>query len=332
MATLSTYRPTLADHAREMDPNGSVARAVQMLNEINPILDLFPFFEGNLTTGHRETLETELPEPVYRLLNQGVAPTKGQTRQVDFTTALLEDWSEIDKEVADLNGNSASYRMSIARRHIQGMSHKFARGLWYGNQTVSPEEFTGLSYYYNDKSGTNGENILDGGGNGADNASIWLLVLDRDTIFGIYPKGMQAGLQHDDEGLQISENAGGAGRLMKVYRDHFVWRHGLVVRDWRYAVRIANIDVSNLNKEASGGSADLVDLMTKALDLPPSLTMGNAGFYMNRTLRTALRQQMNHQKKDGSFDQVMGKRVEIFDEVPVYRTDSLLSTEAVVPG
>ena len=49
-------------------------------------------------------------------------------------------------------------------------------------------------------------------------------------------------------------------------RTYFQWDVGLSVRDWRSVVRIANIDVSDLSKDASTG-ANLIDLLDEALSL-----------------------------------------------------------------
>jgi hypothetical protein len=77
---------------------------------------------------------------------------------------------------------------------------------------------------------------------------------------------------------------------MKAYRDHWQWKCGIALRDWRYVVRIPNIDVSNLTGESS--AADLVKLMTKALYRVPSLRMGRPVFYCNRTVAQFLDLQM----------------------------------------
>jgi hypothetical protein len=89
----------------------------------------------------------------------------------------------------------------------------------------------------------NGRQHHQGGGVGADNMSIWLINWHPATVFGIYPKGTQAGLVHNDLGLETVEATNGiAGNRLRAYRDQFVWRCGIAVPDWRSVVRIANID------------------------------------------------------------------------------------------
>ncbi len=102
-----------------------------------------------------------------------------------------------------------------------------------------------------------------------------------------------------------------------------------MVADWRYVVRICNIDVSNLI--SGSGAADLVSLMVEASEIVPSLKMGKAAWYCNRTVRTALRKQIIAKSNVNlTWDSVAGKRVLAFDEIPVRRCDAILSTEAAI--
>ena len=96
-------------------------------------------------------------------------------------------------------------------------------------------------------------------------------------------------------------------------------------------VRIPNIDVSNLTANASGSSADLVDLMVQAIEKVPNLSLGRATFYGNRTISSILRRQItNTNNVRIAMDEVAGKRVMTFDGIPFRRNDAILNTEAVV--
>jgi hypothetical protein len=247
---------------------------------------------------------------------------------------MLEAYAEVDKALADLNGNSASFRLSEDRAHIEGMNQTFASTLFYGNEGTQPEAFTGFAPRFNTKSGAlNGENILlaDGSASGADQTSIWLVVWGGNTVHGIYPKGSKAGLAMSDKGQVTVENIDGNGGRMEAYRTHYRWDLGLCVRDWRYVVRIANVDTSALTKNASAGS-DLIDMMTQACEMIPSLSMGRPVFYMNRTVRSFLRRQIMNKVASSTLtmEEVAGKKVVAFDGIPVRRCDSILSTESVI--
>lgn len=330
MAVLGITNPTLGDLAKRLDPGGAIDSIVEILKQTDEVLEDMVWKEGNLPTGHRSTIRTGIPEPTWRKLYGGVQPTKSGTAQVTDNCGMLEDYAEVDKALADLNGNTAAFRLSEDSAHIQGFAHKLASTVFYGNEGTLPESFTGLAPRFNATTAESGENIVLGDGSGSDNTSVWLVVWGEETVCGIYPKASKAGLQMNDKGQVTIENADGANGRMEAYRTHYRWDCGLTVKDWRYVVRVANIDVSNLTKDAATGS-DLVDLMVQAMELVPNLSMGKSAFYVNRTVRSFLRRQMKNAKNVNlTLETVAGKRVLMFDEVPVRRCDSILLTEAAV--
>jgi hypothetical protein len=243
---------------------------------------------------------------------------------------MLEAYAEVDKALADLNGNTGAFRLSEDRAHIEGMNQEFASTLFYGNESTEPEAFTGFGARFNDQAAENGGNIITSADtpDGSDNTSIYLVVWGPNTVHGIYPKGSKAGLNMEDKGQVTIENVDGNGGRMEAYRTHYRWDCGLSVRDWRYVVRI-NIDQEDLVKNAASGP-DLVDLMTQAVELVPSLSMGRPAFYCNRTVRSFLRRQIANKVAASTLtmEQVAGKHVTMFDGIPVRRCDAITNTES----
>lgn len=331
MATLSVTNPTLLDLAKASDPDGKISAVVEILNETNEILTDMSWLEGNLPTGHKTTIRTGLPAPTWRKLYGGVQPNKGTTAQVTDTCGMLEAYAEIDKALADLNGNTAAFRLLEDRAHIEGMNQEIADTLFYGNEGTEPEAFTGFAPRFNSSTASNGENVIKADGAGTDNASIWLICWGPNTCHGIVPKGSMAGLQVTDKGLVTIENADGSGGRMEAYRTHYRWDAGLTVRDWRYVVRVCNIDKSNLTKDATSG-ADLPDLMYQAMTRLPSMSMGRCAFYLSRNTLSFLRRQLSYKTKDSSLqmENVGGVWVERFQGIPLRRVDALAADEALV--
>lgn len=331
MATLASNALTLADHAKRVDPDGKIPMIVEMLSQSNEILDDMLFIEGNLPTGHRAVVRTGLPTVYWKLLNQGVQPSKSLTAQVDEQCGMLEAWSEVDKDVAELNGNVNAFRLSEASSFIEAMNQEFASTLFYGNSSTAPEEFNGLSVRYSSLSANNAQNIIAGGGAGADNSSLWLIVWGDQTVHGLFPKGSKAGLDHEDLGLvTVETTAGVAGTRMRAYQDRFHWKVGVSVKDWRYAVRVPNIDISNLVGKSS--AADLSDLMIKAMHRIPSLNKGKPVFYANRSII----QMLDIQRRDDilgaglKYEDVDGKLIPHFRGIPIKVCDALTEAEALV--
>lgn len=331
MATLSG-KYTLLDVAKTLDPNGSTAAVAELLSQENEMLMDMPWFEGNLPTGHRITTRTGLPDVIFRKLNGGVPPSKATTAQLDEACGILEARSEIDKDLAMLNGNTGAFRLLQAKAFIEAMNQRMQQTVLYGSTETTPEAFLGLAPRFgyaptNSTAAPNKVNVIDAGGTGSNNTSIWLVGWGANTVHGIYPKGSQAGLIHNDLGEGDAFDA--SQNRFRAFMDQYQWKCGIALHDWRYVVRIANVDVTALTKNAASGS-DLIDLMTQALEKIHSLSGVTPAFYVNRTIRSFLRRQNVNKVASGTlmYDEVAGKPALRFGEVPVRRVDALGIAEA----
>jgi len=330
MATLGT-KNNLLDVAKRLDPDGKIAKIVELLAQTNEILMDIPFKEANEMTSHVTTVRTGLPSVYWRNINQGVQPSKSTTAQVKEGIGMLEAWSECDIKLAQLSGNEKAYRLSEAQAFLEAMNQEAAQTIFYGNAATATEEFNGLAIRYSSLSANNAQNIIDAGGTGSDNSSVYLVCWGENTVHGVYPKGSKAGISHEDLGAQTIENAGGVtGARMRVYQDKFNWDLGIALKDWRYVVRICNIDISNL---VAGSGADLSNQLIKAVHRIFNKNMGRCVFYMNRTVFEYLDIQRRDDVTAGgqlSYDLVDGKAVYDFRGIPVKIVDALLETEARV--
>jgi len=332
MVALTAANPTLLDWKQSLDPNGQAATVIEMLHETNEILADITFMEGNLPTGHRSVIRTGLPTPTWRKLYGGVQPNKSQRAQITDSCGMMEAYNEIDKALVDLANDGNAFRLSEATAEIEGMSQELAETLFYGDETVNPERFTGLAPRFNSLSAANADNIIDAQGTGTDNASIWLVGWGPNSCHGIVPKGSTAGIQVNDKGQVTIENADGSNGRMEAYRMHFRLDCGLCVRDWRYVVRICNIDRSPLSTAASTG-ANLPDLMFEAMErLGPMGGNVRGVFYMDRSVRTKFRQQLASLTKTSTltYENVGGHKAMMFNEIPIRRCDKLAVDEARV--
>lgn len=335
MATIGGTVLTLSDFAQRLDPDGSVPDIAELLNEKNEVLSDMLWVEGNLPTGMRTTQRAGLPNVFFRQLNTGILPSKSTVGQVDDVCCILEAWSVIDEKLGQLNGNIEELRLSEAKPFLEAMNQQFCQTLFYGNTSVNPERFLGFSPRFGAISGaTNAQNILNAAG-ASNNASIWLVGWGEDTVCGIFPKGTKAGLTHEDYGLQTVQTAAAGSAVgitsgfMRAYQDRFVWEPGLALRDWRYVVRIANVNINALVTNAS--PANLVALMSRSLDRIPSLKGCNPVFYMNRTLYSFLRLQGLANSANAVTVQPALNQFELgFEGVPIRRCDQLLNTEAAI--
>jgi hypothetical protein len=337
MPVSATTHPTLLDYTKRQDPDKSIATIVETLAQTNEVLEDMVQIEGNLETGHRTTIRSGLPAPTWRKLYGGVQPSKSETVQVTDTIGMMEAYAEVDKQLADLNGNTAAFRLSEDMAHIEGMNQEFTRTLFYGDEGTDVEEFTGFRARFDDSTASNGTNVLKGsdyGGAGLgtnNNASIWLVVWGPNTCHGIYSKGSQMGLSKEDKGQVTIENVSGtsAGGRMEAYRTHYKWCCGLSVRDWRYVVRM---QFKQSDITGTSYPVDLVEMMADACELVPSLSMGRASFYCNRSAKQYLRRLFVDKVKSSTLgmDEIGGRSTLVFDGIPIRKVDALIETESAV--
>lgn len=344
MATLGTTVLTYADWAKRVDDGYKIGTIIEILSQTNEILLDQLVVEGNLPTGHKTTIRTGLPSGTWRILNYGVSNSKSTTAPIIDTCGNLEAYALVDKDIADLNGNTAEFRASEVVAFLEGMNQQVASTLMYGNTAVNPERFTGFAPRYNTvtaATAATAANVIDMGGTGSTNTSVWIVTWGAQTTHGIFPRGKMTGLQHRDLGEWPVADA--AGNTFQAYRDHFKWELGLTVRDWRYNVRLCNIDTTLLN---GASAANLINGLVRGLYRMPTTSpmmsgvqtsdaptiqgqMGRTAIYCNRVIRTYLDlQAMNKTNVLLTMEQFDGRVVTMFRGVPIRTVDALLNTEA----
>jgi hypothetical protein len=224
-----------------------------------------------------------------------------------------------------------------------------ASALFYSNEATTPTQFTGFAPRYNTVSTSKAKsaaNVLDGGGTGSSNLSIWLIGWGDNTTFGIFPKGSQAGLVYEDKGDVVPAYDSNGNRF-EAFTSMFQWKLGLCVKDWRYNIRIANIDTTTSGLQGST-PPDLFQLMSRAVVRLPTasrrlsgITMSDApgdpvpgimpAWYVNRTGREFMDIQAIRDKNVLlSSKDYAGDPVVVFRDTPIRVVDALTTTEAQV--
>lgn len=349
MATIGALALTYADWAKRMDDDGKTAEIIELLSQTNEILDDILVVEANGATGHTTTIRNGLPQAAWRQLNYGVPAGKSTTSKITDSIGMLETYSIVDKALADLNAGAADFRLSEDLAFLEGMSQQMAQTIFYGNTAVNPERFMGMSPRYSTVQTANAQtanNVIDAGGTGSTNTSMWCVTWGPRAAHGIFPKGGNSGFTMKDKGdaqTQLDAN----GNRFEAYSTHFKWDNGLSVRDWRYIVRVCNIDVTTL---AGGSPPNLITALIRAVHRLPTQPasagteqktgakasigqgmMGRVAFYCNRTVRTWLDiQALNKSNVLLQFDNWAGKPVTTFRGIRIATCDALLNTEARV--
>lgn len=344
MATLGGDILTLADIQKQLDPNGMVANFADLLAQSNPILDDIPWVPSNLPTAHRSTINVGLPTTSLRRVNEGVAATKATFSQIEDGMSLLNSWSHTDAKLLELSGDPAAIRFNQSRAFIESMGQKATELIFYGDEASDDKEFNGFRLRSAYSTLAN-DNVFDAGDTNANvQSSIWLIGWAPDKIFGIYPQHTSAGLAHRDHGLKpwsVSTDAAPTtigSATLSAFIDEWSWDMGLVVKDWRYAVRIANVSDSDVlnpgstNQGLTAYTTNIMYLMARAMHRIPNLSACNPVFYMPRSLMEGFDVQALARTTANVFatEQVEGKVVTTYRGIPMKVVDQLTYTEPVV--
>ena len=337
MAELSK-QVTLLDVAKSRDPDGKTAKVVEVLSRMNPLVEVLPVVEANGQQTHVTTIRSgSLPKAVWRKYNQGVDVGKSARVQVTETMGMLEARAEVDEKLVKLNADPAAFRLSESIAFTEGINQQVEDAFFYGSPAAD-YPFMGIAPRYASLTGETKEQIITAGGSNANvQTSIYLVVLGEQTVHGIYPKGSKAGLDHQDLGIidAFDEN----NKRYRAYADLWRWDLGLVVRDHRAIVRIANIDAADLLLAGSSGTqaaSAATNILRKVIEgknrIPRTVrAQGRLVAFMNARCRTAF-ELIGLEKSVNALALMQGQKQAVsgWDGVEFITADAILNTEAVV--
>lgn len=349
MAFSTNVYPNLVDWANMANPDGTIADIAWLLAQANDIVKDMIFQEANSPFGHKVTVNAGLPQGIWRGNNQGTPSSKPQFAQYTFAMGMLSDYSKVDKEEANLYGQVGKFRWTQDQSHIEGMGQQIATASFYSSEDVNPNQFTGLSRYYNTITLANSQtarNVINGGGTGSSNTSMWLVGWGDNTIHMLHPKGSPAGLVYEDKG-DVRELYDNNGNGFEGYTSYFAWKIGMCIKNWQYAVRMGNLDTTTAGL-LGVSPPDLNTMLIQAANLLPTSTRRlsgieevdapgdpkpgiNPAIYVNRTVKTQLEIQAVRQKNVLiNMSEYAGEVVLMWRDVPVRVCDSLINTESAI--
>ena len=340
--------PTLVDVASRMDPEGKIPEISEMLSQQNDYADDCPWVEANEHTGHEFVFRTSIPAGSWRSYNMGVPYSKSTTAKARVGLGMLEDYSQVDRALGEHSGDLQRFRRSEDVAFLEGMSQTIAQTLIYGNTTVTPNEFMGLVPFYNTlntATAQNAANVLNGGGLANNNTSLWLIGWSPQSFFMTFPRGSKAGLDMEDKG-DVTPGFDSLGNRFEAFTSWFRQQAGLVPKDWRYGVRVANIDTTNAGL-AGPNALDIFATMAETLLLFPKLTRSTSGitktdatdddfgvhpvYYCNRTMRHWMDvQAMRDRNVLLRIEDYAGMPIMGFRDIPVKIIDQVTNTESLV--
>ena len=330
MSTLGANYLTLADRMKRTENGKIAAEIIEMMSETNEVLQDANALQCNDGSNHITTIRTGLPSAVFRKLYGFVPSSKSTTEQVKDVTGMLETYSIVDVDLVDKSENPKKFRLSESSAFIEAMNQKLQETIFYGSIKENAAAFDGLTARYSKKSTDSkkiGYNIIDAGGTGNDNTSIWFVTWGDLHTSLLYPQGSQAGIQHKDDGILTETSSTGGKR--KVYQDHFKMDVGLSVRDWRSTCRIANIDVSNLSTE---NAADLEDLLNQAYyKIRRFAKTGKTYIYCNSTILMHFEAQIKSKTNvNFTIKEYLNDNILHYKNIPIRECEQITCEEVAV--
>lgn len=321
----STGLATMYDIAARLGKDGKLAdqKVVELQAQTNDIWQVLPFKPCNDGTKETVMLRQDLPDVAWRMLNKGSIPGKSAVKQASYTTGGLEALAEIDERMLQLNKNSNTWRLSENSAHQEAMSQKMCQTIFYGDEKINPAGFTGFGAHYYSKSldALYSDQIIDAGGTGNKLTSLWIMTFGADTVYGIHPETIPGGYRYKDNGkVQMYDAAGGK---FWGYQSQYNWDMGIAIRDPRYIVRLANIDITQTT------SATFIDNLITAYNQIYNPDHGRTVILCNRKVQTYLailaakKANVNLTVQDFG-----GKKIEHFWGAPILRNDAILMTES----
>ncbi len=340
---------TLLDVTSRQDPKGNPAAIAEMMSQCNDVVADMPMVEANETGGHEFTFRTSIPAGSWASYNQGTPYSKSTTAKSRVGLGTLRDYSLVDRMLAEDSGDPASFRENEDIAFLEGMAQTWVQTLFYGNTAVTPAEYMGLSPFYNTVStatAQNAANVIDALGTGSSNLSFWFIDWGPRSIFGLYPRGSQAGLIMQNLG-DVVPGYDSLGNPFPAFQTMFQQRGGVCPQDWRRVVRIANVDTTAAGL-AGGSPPDIFALFSEAVMMLPTTTRQLSGItlsdapndtssgnrtviYTNRTGRHWMDVQgMRNRNVLQTINDAAGKVQDMFRGVPVHVVDQLINSEARV--
>ena len=361
MANVNTEFLTMVD-VMTQGKERVASNIVDLTRQMNPIVEDAPAVACNKGKYHETTIRTGLPTVTWAKIYKGVPTSKSRYQQITHTTGEVESAVEVDRRIIDDVANYTEFAamsgkkksMAVAGRkvqvfeneqisHAEAMTQEVARALFYEDQTVNPERITGLSLFFNDSKGTS--QIVRSAGtttSNTGNTSIWYCTWHPQTGHLIYPSGesSKGGFSSGkvEKEFTLDEN----GHKYRVYRRDMRWKTGLVIRDFRYFGRIANINVGALDRGLTNAesvpvtSANLDDLMTQMHynTFGRRMAKGKSCIYCNTTILMNLDYQTRNSTKNlflrMNETAQNGKEVLTHRMKPIKETDVLLNNESAI--
>lgn len=252
MATTNTVSVSWSDLRNSLNPDGSAASIIPVLELSCPVVKSSTVMEGNMTNGNQTVQQATKGTASKRSYNTGVAKSKATNIPVIDLACMYEANVETDLRLLEKYPNQAGYMKGQEDAAIAAMTEDFESDFFYGNQKTSILSIDGLATRYAKLSTTKtekGYQIVSAGGS-TNLTSMYLVGWGSGGANLFYPVGSQAGIDRIVTPRQRVTDAD--GNPFYAYCVNVNWQVGLSVENYRMCGRIANVDTVALATYGAG--------------------------------------------------------------------------------
>lgn len=334
MAVIGSTVLNTIDILRQRGPDGkATAEQINLMTKLSPVYRYARSGPCNAGQKHKHNIMMKLPAVAWGRLYKGTPASKSGFAQVEDTTGFIEGRVEVDVRQLKLHpGEENVVMMNEAEGQLEAIAQTFETAFFYSDVITTPDQFKGLAARYNVKATSGaGRQIIDAAGESSNNTSVWFVTWGDKYTSLIHPQGMTSGVTREDKGEQRTTDADGDPYYVR--EELWTLHCGVSVGDYRYNVRIANINVTNL----LAGTVDMYAWMRKAYYRLKSRTIpgGQQMIYMNADVLEALDAANTNDSGTDNFIrlsrmQLDGEEVSSYRRIPIMETEHLLNTEARV--
>ena len=308
---------------------------VNMLEEDVPLFKNAQSMPANDGMTHKAALITSLPTAETKVINAGVGASKPTLKEAVFDVAQFQTRVQFDSDVENVGVLTPKFKMANAAAAVEALGQTAEEALFYGDGSVG--SIYGLQHYYNAISGgATANNIISCGGTTANKqTSLYLIGMGERAYHLIHAANAPAGIKRTDLGVQTQTLSNGKQIDWKIEKWNL--NIGSALIDWRTCGRICNIELSDgaLLAEDANGEAEVVNAIATRANVLLNRLKGNygkLGFYCTPDVISMIgNQAFNRANNALSFtqDEAGHRRVTLWG-IPLYKSDAILKTEAVV--
>ena len=324
MATLDTSTEfTLFDLMKGHDPNGQIARIVNIMWTMGDMIKDGKWYEANDFTTHQVTQSLTEAAGTFGIIGEGVAYAAPKTKQIVEGIAMLETYSRIDERLLRRMRDPEQFRAQRNEAILRGLAKTFNTTVLYSSKAADPEKIDGFLPRFPTLATLTAAPSGKSAGGAAAGAvtSAYVIKWGQDGVYFIYPRGGKNAIFEEDLGRQLVSPTATTAYTAVV--SHFGINFGLVIADPRCYQRVCNImptGAANIFNED-----DLIEVIENMPDLD------NAVIYVPKAVKVQMNIALkNKTNVNYTVENAWGVPTLHFQGVPVRRLDQIVITEAVM--